>query len=121
MLICPTCGERVEDFHPTVTRVVKKHQIFAGKNGGQRVLVEERHLAHQSVLNATVSVEQWEEMEAARKGPPIPTGPTSVELARQNMELARATWLREKAQMQYQEQRAIERATAEAIQASKTN
>jgi hypothetical protein len=117
--ICSTCGERVEPGdkpHETTERVVRPHNLFARKRGGERVQVETRHLAHNSVKLATMTVEEWDALEAKRTAPPPPPGPTSVDMSRKYMEEEKKKTEQLRKQREHSAKRAAEKAAEEAAE-----
>jgi hypothetical protein len=112
---CPSCGEILEEGmspHETVERIVRPHHIFAGRKPGEVVHVEPRHLAHNSVVKATMSVEEYHKLMAP--APAKSAGPSMVERVREFTKMARDNFLREKesrkASLERQSERALEEA-----------
>ena len=113
---CPTCGERVEPGdkpHPTIERVVRPNFLFSGRKGGERVLVEARHESHGSVVKATITIAEWEALEAKRLAPPPPAGPTSVDMSQRYMAEEIKKYEQQKKQREHAAKRAAERAADE--------
>lgn len=109
---CPTCGDKIPcggQPHKTIERVVKPHQIFAGKHAGERVAVEVDHVDHPSVVKATVSIEEHEAEEAAKNAPPPSAEEGPKEVARLTKQ-AREDWLRRKKQHEHSAKRAADKA-----------
>lgn len=89
---CPTCGKFIKknEKHPTEIRIVRANNNYGGMGPGSEVEIETNELNNQTILLATMSLEEHEILEQARRKPKVPKKGAVAEMVEATLRNAKA-------------------------------
>lgn len=90
--LCPSCGEALkwqDVAHATESRIVRPGNKYGGSGAGEMVEIEPRHISG-AILQATMSMEEYQALESVKVKPKVQTKGRLAEMVEKGFEAARA-------------------------------